>query len=261
MEYSDAHAPAQKTPEHAPETGDTSGPRRRTPRWLKGIYVVLGLTFVLGFYVPLLSANQTLSKQFLSLSKEYAQATQAFEETSRELAKEATEKNEFKAELSDISQAASSESQAIDELYAELLRTLKLPIERKQFSVKKGKRSVSVVIDSLHLVYPHKTFVHAQGAELLCQMARSIPKHAAFPTQVVAHQNGIEPSSRLLAKQFVSSWQLSSMMASEVALAIEKCGVAGTQLRAVGAAHFEGNPRDAKKSVARFEIFIYPKAS
>src|SRR5690606_19838134 len=110
----------------------------------------------------------------------------------------------------------------------------------------------------LYLIYPHKTFVHAQGAALLCHVARAIPKGTVRPTEVVAHANGVKPSSRILEKQFVKSWQLSGMMAAEVAAELENCGMAGTDLRAVGAAHFEGNPRDAKKSAARFEVLIYP---
>jgi hypothetical protein len=51
------------------------------------------------------------------------------------------------------------------------------------------------------------------------------------------------------------------MMASEVAAELTKCGVAGTDLRAVGAAHFDGEPARARKSAARFEIYVYPEAA
>lgn len=251
MENLDPHAPEAPAPR-------VSVPSRSVPPWLKGILVVLGVTFLLGFYLPLLLSHQKLTDQFKALSGEYQNATQAFEQASTALRSTEAEKKTAKGQLKEISLAKTSAERDLNDLYEEVRELLAVPLERKQFTLKRGPRSVIVVVDALHLIYPHKTFVHDPGAELLCNVARAIPKNAAFPTQIIAHQNGATPYSGLLAKQYASSWQLSAVLAAEVAAAMSNCGVAGADLRAVGAAHFEGNARDSRKSLARFEIHLYP---
>lgn len=242
------------------DTGATNGPpKRRMPRWLVGICVIVGLTFVFGFYLPSRKANEVRAEQIQHLSQEYRAATQSYETMSRELDEARKERDSLSTKLSEIEQARSSANTALDEAYASIEAELRKRIDSKQLSVEKGTTNVKIVLDGMYLIYPGKSVVHRPGAKMLCQVAKAIPKKVAHPTQIIARANGEKPWSSILETQFESSWQLSAGLAAEVAKEMEKCGLSGSDLRAVGAAHFEGDPDSAKKSAARFEIFVYPK--
>jgi hypothetical protein len=230
----------------------------RLPRWLAGVCVILVLTFVSGFYWPLKNANDERVHQVKRLSHEYYLATQAYEGKTRELAELRGERDALKGELGNIETAETSAERELSALLESFESALRPRIDRKQLSVEKGKTSIKVVLEGMYLMYPGKSVVHKHGAALLCEIAKAIPKSPAHPTQVIARANGTKPWSTVLENQFETSWQLSAGLASEVSSEIETCGVLGTELRAVGAAHFEGEPKEAKKSAARIEIFVYP---
>jgi flagellar motor protein MotB len=227
-------------------------------RLLTGVGLLAMATFVFGYYLPVVSASEILTDQVKTLASEYRVATEAFEKTSEQLSSAQQKGNRLEQNLNKIDEAESSRKKALEQLHRSIEEALKLHADRRLLKVQKRSDHVAIVIEALYLIYPHKTFVHAQGAAFLCQVARAIPKDTDRPIEIVAHANGLKPSSNILEKQFLKSWQLSGMMAGEVASELENCGITGTNLRAVGAAHFEGNPREAKKSAARFEVLIYP---
>lgn len=230
----------------------------QVPGWLWGIFAGAGLAFVGGFYVPLQDANATHIEQFKQLSNEYKQAIAGYEKTHAKLTAVEKVRDEQKVKLGKISDAKSSAEKALDDLLASVESTLESEIKNKLVSVRKSKNAVAISLEALYLIYPHKTFVHDRGKGLLCSITKAIPKGGEHPTQVFAHANGDTPWSGILKKQFTSSWQLSATVASEVAMELSTCGVAGSDLRAVGAAHFKGDPKLSRKSVARIEIFVYP---
>jgi flagellar motor protein MotB len=240
--------------------GAANGSRAlRIPRWLVGISVIAALTFAVGFYLPAQRANQVRATQIDQLSREYQSATQSFAATSKELAKVQKERDELSGKLAEIQQAKSSANTALDQAYAGFETELRARIDKKQVSLEKGTTNIKIILEGMYLIYPGKTEVHRPGAKMLCEIVKAIPKKVAHPTQIIARANGEKPWSKILENQFESSWQLSAGLAAEVAKEMEKCGVPGTELRAVGAAHFDGDPGSAKKSPARFEIFVFPK--
>lgn len=247
----------------SPEKSNGDAKRRGVcvPGWLAGFLLIFAVTFIAGYYLPARAANQELTRQVQRLSNEYRFAIDGYEVQVERLTTVTKERDEMKEALGEISQAESSAAGALGKLHDEMSAALSKLSKAELLSVTKTEQSVSVDIEARYLIYPHKTFVHAQGKQLLCQIARALPKGTGQPTRVVAHAHGEKPSSSILEKQLPTSWQLSAVMASEVAAAIESCGVAGVDLRAVGAAHFEGEPERARKSAARFEIFVFPSSS
>lgn len=231
----------------------------RMPKWLLGICVIAAGTFAIGFYLPAQKANEVRASQLDHLSGEYESAVQAYEATSQELAKVRKERDRVTGELTEIQQAKSSANTSLDQVYSGFETELRARIDKKQVSLEKGTTNVKIILEGMYLIYPGKTEVHRPGAKMLCEIVKAIPKKVAHPTQIIARANGEKPWSKILENQFESSWQLSAGLAAEVAKEMEKCGVPGNELRAVGAAHFDGDPGSAKKSAARFEIFVFPK--
>lgn len=226
--------------------------------WLAGLLVIASVTFVAGYYAPLGGANDELREQVKELSLEYQRAVAGFEATNAKLAASERLSDERKNALGKINAAESTAVSALTNLYKEIDQALEPLSSGKLVSVDKGHDSAIVTIDARFLIYPHKTFVHPQGKDLLCKIARALPKSTGRPSQVVAIANGDKPSSKIVEKQFPTSWQLSAGLAAEIAAELSNCGIAGTELRAVGAGHFDGDAKLAKKSPARFEIHVYP---
>lgn len=255
MDDLNASAPAAKST----TTSTGKWGKLATPVWLVGILILLALTFLGGFYLPLENANRELGAQVDNLSGQYRQAISGYEKVHGDLATVRKENAERGVALGEISRAESSAKDALAALHEQIKNDLEPLTKTKLVSVDTDPDSVRITIDALYLVYPHKTFVHARGADMLCKVSKAIPKGTGRATEVVAHANGDKPASSILEKQFPSSWQLSAVMASEVASELTKCGIAGTDLRAVGAAHFDGEASRARKSAARFEIYVYPE--
>ncbi len=231
-----------------------------TPAWLNGLLLASALTFVFAFYVPAIQADEKHTQQFTKLADEYARAVQIHRALTKELAQAKALSQEQKLELDEIASAKASSQGTLTNLYKKVTTALNAEIKAKIVSVKEGPASVKISVEGMFLIYPHQIFVHARGERLLCKVAKVIGENPERPTEVVAHANGSKPASRPLEKQFPTSWQLSGVLASDVAEKLQKCGLAGTELRSVGAAHHEGNASLAKKSPARFEITVYPDA-
>lgn len=232
----------------------------RIPVWLLGILVAGGLTFVAGFYFPEKDASAVLAGDLKRLASEYKQSVAAYEKTNLELAAAQQVREEQSDQLGKISDQKTRMQQSLDSLQGEVERSLEKFVKAKALSVKKGGDSVTISIESLYLVYPHKAFVHDRGKQLLCEVAKALPKNLGRPSDVIAHINGDEPWSGLLKKEFPSTFQLSGAIASDVTQKLAECGAAPEGLRAVGAGHFLGEANLARKSVARLEIVMYPKA-
>gem|GEM_PF-6255864 len=231
-----------------------------SPGWLNGILAGGVLTFILGFYLPATDANEAHRERLTELSESHARLTSLHRTTADELSKVEKIGKEQKSKLSNIATAEASATQALTSLKQHITEKLAPQIKAKMISVEVGAEAVSINIEGMYLIYPHQVFVHARGERLLCQVAQAMKKGSHRPTEVVAHANGSKPASRTLDKQFPTSWQLSGVLAADVAEKLQKCGVAGTDLRAVGAAHHKGNDTLSKKSPARFELLVYPPA-
>lgn len=238
-----------------------SAPSLRTPVWLWGILAGAAIAFVGGFYLPEQSANAVLTAHLERLSAEYQSAITAYEKKTAALTAAEKIRDEQKGKLGAISEAESKKEKAISELHGQIEGSLEKFVKNKVLTVERTDESVAISLQSHFLVYPHKTFVHAPGKRLLCEIAKSIPKQTAQPTQIVAHANGESPWSGILKKQLPSSFQLSGTIASEVTLELANCGIEGENLRAVGAGHFGGDATLAKKSPVRLEFLVYPKDS
>jgi flagellar motor protein MotB len=230
----------------------------RIPTWLLGIFVASGLTFVLGYYFPEQEANAVLTRDLKSLGAEYEQSVAAYQKAHVELAAVEKVRDEQKGALGAISDEKQEAKKSLSALYQTVSSSLEKFVKAKALAVEKRERDVAISLESHYLVYPHKTFVHDRGKQLLCEIAKALPKTDDEPTHVVAHVNGDEPWSGILKKEFPSTFQLSASVAAEVALSLATCGAPADRLRAVGAGHAEGEPKLAKKSVARVEIIVSP---
>lgn len=235
-------------------------PARRIPPWLLGILVAGGLTFVAGFYLPQQEASAVLAGDLKRLANEYEQSVAAYEKINAELAAAQKVRDEQAGQLGEISELKSRAQKSVSELKGDLEGALEKFVKAKALSVQKEDDNVTISLESLYLVYPHKTFVHDRGKQLLCEIAKALPKNLGRPTEIIAHVNGDEPWSGILKKEFPSTFQLSATIASDVTQQLALCGATADGLRAVGAGHFEGDPKLARKSVARIEIVVYPEA-
>lgn len=231
------------------------------PAWLSGLILAAVLTFVLAFYLPATQTNAKHSQQFTELADEYARAVQIHRATTEKLSQVEAVREEQKRELDEIARAKASSQKTTASLYTKLTTSLSKEIKAKVVSVEEGQKSVRVSIEGMFLIYPHQIFVHARGQRLLCKVAKAVAQNEARLTEVLAHANGSKPASAPLEKQFPTSWQLSGVLAADVAEKLQTCGMQGTELRSVGAAHHQGNAGLAKKSPARFDIVVYPKAT
>lgn len=227
--------------------------------WLLGILVAAGLTFVAGFYLPEKEAGAVLAEDLKRLANEYKQSVAAYEKTHAELAASEKVRAAQEGTLGEISELKSRTQKALDDLRGEIEGPLEKLIKSKAVSVEKKSDNITISLEALYLMYPHKTFVHEPGKRLLCEIAKALPENLKQPTDVIAHVHGEEPWSGILKKEFPSTFQLSGAVASEVTQQLALCGAPAEGLRAVGAAHFHGEPTLARKSVARLEIVVYPK--
>lgn len=234
-------------------------PGLRIPTWLLGILVGGGLAFVAGYYFPEQQANEVLARDLKRLGGEYQQALAAYEKSHAALAAVEKVRDEQKGALGEISEQKQEAEKALSDLHQAIASPLEKFVNAEALAIEKRDDSVTISLESLYLVYPHKTFVHDRGKKLLCEIAKALPKSVGKPTQVVAHVNGDEPWSGILKKEFPSTFQLSASIAAEVTLDLAACGTPADALRAVGAGHVAGDEKLAKKSVARIEIVVYPK--
>lgn len=233
----------------------------RIPTWLLGILVASGLTFVGGFYYPEQDANAVLTRDLKHLGAEYERSLAAYQKSHVELTALEKIRDEQAGALGAISEQKQGAEKELAALYQAISNPLEKFVKAKALTVEKRESDVVVSLQSNYLVYPHKTFVHDRGKQLLCEIAKALPKTVDEPMQVVAHVNGDEPSSGPLKKEFPSSFQLSSSVAADVTLNLAACGVSADGLQAVGAGHAHGDPTLAKKSVARIDIVVSPKKS
>ncbi len=233
-------------------------PYLKTPVWLWGILAGVAITFVGGFYLPGEEANAVLTEHLEEVSGQYESAVTAYEQTNEKLLVAEKIRAEQKGKLGAISEAESKKEKARADLQGQIESSLEKFVKTKVVAVEQKDDSISIALQSNYLVFPHKTFVHDPGKRLLCEIAKAIPNSTSQPTRVVAHANGDAPWSGILKKQLPTSFQLSGAIASEVALELGHCGVESSNLLAVGAGHFDGDAKLAKKSPVRIEILVSP---
>ena len=244
---------------HATLSGETKS-ALRIPVWFLGILLAGGVTFVAGFYIPGKEANAVLAQDMTRLAGEYKSSVAAYEKVQGELATAEKIRDEQKGALGEISDQKKRAENALGDLKSHLEGPLDKFVKAKALHIEKREGAAIISLEALYLVYPHKTFVHDRGKQLLCEIGKALPKDLDRPIDVVAHSHGGEPWSGILKKEFPSTFQLSASIASEVTRELSACGVSASDLRAVGAGHFKGDSKLARKSVARLEIVVYPNA-
>ena len=163
-----------------------SGRNKPSSRWLVGLGVVVLLTFVAGFYVPLSRANGKLIEQQQSLAQEYRVATQEYKGTATELEKTRRERDDLKDRFSSLEQNEEEKRKASSDLNAKLKQAF---ADEKGVSLSDPGERVLLTVDGQQLFSKASTSVDRGGKKLLCELAKQLQGVKVEPIEVTAHAN------------------------------------------------------------------------
>ena len=210
----------------------TGGLRRvRWPRLLAWLVVILLLTLVAAYYVPIFRTHQDLVRDFTALSvrtrqlEERALASErALEKTRAEKAELLSEKQETQSKQAALERRASTLAEALRE---------KLTKQKKNlYQVESEAQHVRVALAD-ELVFEQKSFKPSRsGRQLVCGLAKELKRDAIQVSGIAANKEDLSPT---LLKEYGDTWARSAARAASIAeLMAKTCRVPAESLRATG---------------------------
>lgn len=219
-----------------------------------GLVVVVGLTFLGAYYLPLFRAHDTLAAEHQRAVDQSRTLEQSLAEAKAELQKASARRDELEAERQKRESGSASAASDIETLRADLASKLDKYIKKDlaDVSVKNGVVTVSLA-DSLVLL-PKKLEVGAGAKQVLCDIAKSASGRSLW---VYALDDGSAPDEAL-AEKYPGKWGARSARAATVADVFEsKCNVKARELQALGSVR---GPASEKVPASRFEIELRSEA-
>ena len=213
-----------------------------------GLIVVVGLTFLGAYYLPLFLAHDTLAAEHQRAVDQARALEQSLADAKAELQKAAARRDELEAERQKRESGSANAASDVETLRADLASKLDKYIKKNlaDVAVKNGVVTVSLA-DSLVLL-PKKMEVGGGAKQVLCDVAKSASGRSLW---VFALDDGSAPDEALASK-YPGNWGVRTARAATVADVLEtKCNVKPRDLSALGSVRA---PASDKVSGTRFEL-------
>ncbi|MDQ2643997.1 MAG: hypothetical protein M3020_09295 [Myxococcota bacterium] len=221
--------------------GPRSGGQRSWPRVVAWVLGIVGLTVLLGFYLPLSSAHAELLAQHKSVVEKAKELEKTVLQANTALRAAEARRDELEAHEQKQQAQASALKQRSESVHAALGAVVQ---KRKGgAALGTGPHSVVVALADNLVFAPGKLDVKPDGQQLLCELHKA---SAGRPLTVTAQ---VDPKAALagLKQKYPEIWGLSAARAASVAEVLEsKCGASraklatGTLAPAASKVSFEG---------------------
>ncbi len=243
---------AEMSLEGAPNKGLKS--KLNTGRVVTGLALIVLVTFVFAFYMPLSSAHSALANQHETLSKSNSGTNEQLEKTTQQLMETQKERDEAQAKLKKLDEEKAAAEKPIEDLRAAVDGKFD-----KKVKVEEVASGVELVVDNLYLFRGHEASVHPPGRKLLCGIAQAL-KSVEADVDVRAYSDSGTVKNSILRRDFPTVWDATSARAVGALRVLETCGVAGKRMRASGQAQ-HGVGELLKRSDGQIRIVLTPAKS
>jgi len=207
---------------------------------------VAGLTFVLGYYVPMYRAHESLTKQHAVAAQRMVQLSGNLDETQAKLNKTEEERRTLAARLDEVDAQRSSEAGRLDSLKQSLESGLAKAIRTNAVRLESSQHLVAVALDAKDVFAAGKPDVTPKAKNLLCDVARAAGDRKLH-LAVTADEAPPAASRRFVR----DARAYAAIRASSVAEVLEKtCRVPSSRIETAGAL----GSAAGKGSIVRFEI-------
>ncbi len=202
-----------------------------------GIIFIAAIGFVLGVYLPLSQAHDTLLSTHEVLAKKSSELDQALRKKSETLDDTETKRADLASFVDKARENEKSLATRVEQSSATASSQLSAYLKTKHVSLETTKEDVRVTIDQVILFRPGGTDVTPQAKRPLCGVAKAIGQEKEWLLTVKAR-------APLDDKKY---WETASARAGSLAAELEtKCGVSAAQLSAIAERPAEGSDLNSK---------------
>ncbi len=240
---------AEFSPEGAPKKGLKA--KLDTGRVVTGLSLIVLVTFIFAFYLPLSGAHSALAEELETLSKSNSGTNTQLEKTTQQLMDTQKERDELKSKLDKVDAENAAADKKVDDLRAALEGKFD-----KSVKVEEVQGGAELVIDNLKLFRGHEVTVHPPGRKLLCAVGKAL-KGIDSEVEVRAYTSDGTVKNPILRRDYATAWDASAARAVGALRVLETCGVAGKRLRATGQAQ-HGVGELLKRSDGQVRLVLSP---
>jgi len=209
-------------------------PQRRFPwkRVLLGAGVVALVTFVLGFYVPLIRAHEDLVRKFVNLGEKAHALGESAQKLDTELKRVTENRDELLTEKQTDEAEVKKQAVAADALKDKLSASMTNYLKGDRGAVSTDGGEVLVAFADGTMFVTGQATVSRLGRGALCELAKQA-EGVTFEVAGVWSKNERIPP--LLARNYDDAWAVSAALSASAVQTLKKnCSVAESRLKAVG---------------------------
>lgn len=188
-----------------------------------GVILIAALGFVLGVYLPLSQAHETLLSTHEELAKKSSDLDQALKKKSENLDDTESRRADLEAFVTSAREKEQSLENRVEQFSATVNDQLKIYFKSKLVTVTPSKEDVKITIDEKILFRPKSSTISPQAKRPVCGIAKSLAQEKDWTVRIRSRAPGDDKAY----------WETAGARASGLADLLENgCGVKGTQILA-----------------------------
>lgn len=197
------------------------------------LIAIAGITFALGYYVPMHRAHGTLTDQHATEQERVRHLSQSLEQAQSELRQTTEQRQVLSARVEAADEERKRKADRLTSLQEQLSSSLAKPVKAGAIQVSAGDQSVTVSIDAKQIFVAGKLDVDPKGKDLLCDVARGAGSNT-LEIRAAAGEKELAPAP--LRRTLSGPWSLGAAKAAAVVDALASgCRVPASRIVSAGA--------------------------